>query len=170
MPWLKTFATLSPLPGFAAWLMAERQHSGEKIASRGDFANPAELDAETRRAMAPFLEQAAAVYLVKAKDANQRPLDPVARFHLGNGARLERIHAWGDLSAKGLSQSCGVMVNYLYDPKAIEKNHEIYADSGDVVHSSAVRKILASDASMAIARNVRSPSSEKPRAKRPKSR
>jgi malonyl-CoA decarboxylase len=94
----------------------------------------------------------------------------VARFHLGNGARLERIHPSADLSAKGLRQSHGVMVNYLYDLTAIEKNHENYADSGDVVHSSAVRKILASDASMAIARNVRSPSSEKPRTKRPKNR
>jgi malonyl-CoA decarboxylase len=155
MPRLKTFVTLSPLPGFAAWLKAQRRDGGEEIKSLKDFDGLAALDqagwhenAEMRRALAPLLEKAAAVYLIRAKGANRRPLDPVARFHLGNGARLERIHASGDLSPKGLTQSYGVMVNYLYDPSTIEKNHETYADSGEVVHSSAVRKILASDTSV----------------------
>ncbi|MGE3871990.1 MAG: malonyl-CoA decarboxylase [Parvibaculaceae bacterium] len=174
MPWLKNFVTLSPLPGFAQWLEARRADGAEAIGSLKGFDRLAELDradwqedAETRQALGPVLEQAAAVYLVRAKGASRRPIDPVARFHLGNGARLERIHASGDLSPKGLSQSHGVMVNYLYDPRAIEKNHEIYADGGDVVHSSAVRKILASDTSVAIARNVQNLlSPEKPRKKK----
>ena len=174
MPWLKTFVTLSPLPGFAQWLKAQRQDGGAEIKSLKDFNGLVGLDqtgwhedAEMRRALAPLLEKAAAIYLVRTKGANRRPLDPVARFHLGNGARLERIHASGDLSPKGLSQSHGVMVNYLYDPKTIEKNHEIYADSGDVVHSSAVRRILASDTSAAVTRNVQNLlSSEKPRKKK----
>ncbi len=178
MPWLKTFVTLSPLPGFAAWLKAQRENDREEIKSPRDFERLAELDhadwhegVETRRKLAPVLEQAAAVYLVQAKGANHRPLDPVARFHLGNGARLERIHASGDLSPKGLGQSHGVMVNYLYDPRTIEKNHELYADSGYVVHSSAVRKILASDTGVAIARNVQNLlSSEKPPQMKAKSR
>jgi malonyl-CoA decarboxylase len=163
MPWLRTFVTLSPLPGFAAWLKAQRQDGAEEALAALDKPGWHE-DAGARRALAPILEQAAAIYLVQAKGANRRPLDPVARFHLGNGARLERIHGSGDLSPKGLSQSHGVMVNYLYDPRTIEKNHEIYADGGDVVHSSAVRKILASDTGVVIARNVQNLiSSEKPR-------
>jgi len=170
MPWLKTFVTLSPLPGFASWLKTDRQDGATALAPLPDPDRFAALDQkdwhehpETRAELAPLLQQAAAIYLVQAKAANGRPLDPVARFHLGNGARLERIHASADLSPRGLRQSHGVMVNYLYDLPAIEKNHEIYADSGDVVHSSAVRKILASDTSAAIARNVQNLlGSEKP--------
>jgi malonyl-CoA decarboxylase len=161
LPWLKTFVTLSPLPGFASWLKAQRQDGALELATLKESDRLAALDQpdwhekpETRAELEPLLQQAAAIYLVRAKGSNHRPLDPVARFHLGNGARLERIHASADLSPKGLSQSHGVMVTYLYDLSAIEKNHEIYADSGDVVHSSAVRRILASDTSAAIARNV----------------
>lgn len=161
MPWLKTFVTLSPLPGFAQWLKEQSQDGSGALRSFKDADWLAALDrenwrddADLRGEIEPRLQQAAAIYLVEAKGPNCRPLDPVARFHLGNGARLERIHPSADLSAKGLRQSHGVMVNYLYDLTAIEKNHEIYADSGDVVHSSAVRKILASDPSAALARNV----------------
>lgn len=152
MPWLKTFVTLSPLPGFAQWLKARREEDTDLLAAldRSDWRD----DAELRDEIEPLLQQRAATYLVQAKGPNRKPLDPVARFHLGNGARLERIHPSADLSPKGLRQSHGVMVNYLYDLSAIEKNHEIYADSGDVVHSSAVRRILASDASTVLARNV----------------
>ena len=69
-------------------------------------------------------------------------VDPVARFHLGNGARLERINWMGDLSTKGLTESYGVMVNYLYDLAEIERNHEAFANQGVVVASSAVKKLL----------------------------
>lgn len=173
LPWLKTFVTLSPLPGFASWLKSQRQDGAPGLAALKDSDRLAALDepdwhkqAETRAGLEPVLQQAAALYLLRAKGGNNRPLDPVARFHLGNGARLERIHASADLSSKGLDHSYGVMVNYLYDPSAIEKNHEIYADSGDVVHSSAVRRILASDTSVVIARNVQNLlNSEKPRKK-----
>ena len=71
-------------------------------------------------------------------------VDPVARFHLGNGARLERINWMGDLSEKGLAESYGVMVNYLYDLAEIERNHEAFANQGVVVASSAVKKLLPS--------------------------
>lgn len=162
MPWLKNFVTLSPLPGFAPWLEARRQNGAEDLKSLKDFDRLALLDEpdwptndETRDELGPALQQAAAFYLVETKGANRRPLDAVARFHLGNGARLERIHASADMSQKGLRQSHGVMVNYLYDLAAIEKNHEIYADSGEVVHSSAVRKLLPTDRSATIlARNL----------------
>ena len=70
-------------------------------------------------------------------------IDPVARFHLGNGARLERINPRGDLSPAGLRQSLGVMVNYLYDLDEIEANHEAFANRGTVAASAAVRKLAA---------------------------
>jgi malonyl-CoA decarboxylase len=177
MPWLKTFVTLSPVPGFAAWLKAARQDDAPLLAAIADHDQLVTLDqpgwqenAEDREALAPALRQAAATYLLQAKGANRRPLDPVARFHLGNGARLERIHASADLSTKGLRQSHGVMVNYLYDLDAIEKNHEDYADSGEVAHSSAIRKIQAGDLSAnMLTRNVQSLlGSEKPRKKEAK--
>jgi malonyl-CoA decarboxylase len=88
---------------------------------------------------------AAAYYFLKAKTANGRPVDPVARFHLGNGARLERLDFLGDVSPKGLKQSHGLMVNYLYALDEIETNHEAFAEKGVVVASPAVRKTLRAD-------------------------
>jgi malonyl-CoA decarboxylase len=69
----------------------------------------------------------------------------VARFHLGNGARLERIDWLGDLSPKGLRESAGIMVNYLYRLEDIEKNHEAYVNHGEIAASSAVKKLLKSE-------------------------
>jgi malonyl-CoA decarboxylase len=69
----------------------------------------------------------------------------VARFHLGNGARLERINWLGDRSRKGLRESAGIMVNYLYDLDEIEENHEAYANQREIVASAAVRKLLKPD-------------------------
>ena len=88
---------------------------------------------------------AAAAYLLKAKTPRGKPIDPVARFHLGNGARLERIDFLGDRSPKGLRESHGVMVNYLYDLDSVELNHEAYAEKGEIAASSAVRKLLKSE-------------------------
>ncbi len=88
---------------------------------------------------------AAAAYFLRAKNERGRPLDPVARFHLGNGARLERMNFLGDVSGKGMRQSYGLMVNYLYDLSAIEKNHETYANLGTVAASSAVSRELRSN-------------------------
>ena len=81
-------------------------------------------------------------YFLKARTPKGKLIDSVARFHLGNGARLERINWLGDLSPKGVRESAGVMVNYLYRLDDIEKNHEAYANDGDVVASSAVKKLL----------------------------
>ena len=74
-----------------------------------------------------------------------RPLDAVARFHLGNGARLERINWLGDCSARGMRESAGLMVNYLYDLDEIEKNHEAYANHGKIAAPSAVRRLLKAE-------------------------
>ena len=91
------------------------------------------------------LEPLAAHYFLKARTAKGRLIDSVARFHLGNGARLERINWLGDLSPKGLRESAGIMVNYLYRLDNIEKNHEAYANDGEVVASSAVKKLLKNE-------------------------
>jgi malonyl-CoA decarboxylase len=80
-------------------------------------------------------------YLVREKRGG-RPRDPVARFHLGNGARLERVNWLGDTSEKGLRESYGMLVNYRYDPATIERNHEAYVNSGEVTYSSAVKGLL----------------------------
>jgi malonyl-CoA decarboxylase len=149
LPNLKTFVTLSPVPGFASWLTRERK--AERSACLDDAARTSlsgldepgwHLDhakAETvRRALIP----AAAYYFLQAKTSAGRPVDPVARFHLGNGARLERLNFLGDMSAKGLQQSHGLMVNYLYALDDIEKNHEAFAEKGVVAASSTIRKML----------------------------
>lgn len=122
LPQLRCFATLSPVPGFAKWLAKER----------GDTEAPA----------AEELRREAARYLVNARGAKGGPADPVARFHLGNGARLEAVHTRGDLSPKGLRQSHGVMVNYLYDLDEIEANLLSLSELDTVATSERVRELL----------------------------
>jgi malonyl-CoA decarboxylase len=85
----------------------------------------------------------AAQYFIDAKRGDGQPPDPVARFHLGNGARLLDIHWLGDTSEKGLAQSFGIMVNYLYDLDKIEENHEAYATTGKVTASRKLRNLAA---------------------------
>jgi malonyl-CoA decarboxylase len=88
------------------------------------------------------LLRAAAFYYLRGKNRRGLPVDAVARFHLGNGARLERLNWLADGSENGITQSHGLMVNYLYDLDDIEKNHEAYAEGRRVVASSAVRRLL----------------------------
>ncbi len=140
-PQLKTFATLSPLPQFVAWL----KRTPEAIEALG--LSLAQLQsgewtqdkAATRRLRDP-LERLAARYLYEVRQ-NGRPLDPVARFHLGNGARIERINFLADASPKGFKQSGGLMVNYLYDPQEIEQNVEAYVGEDRIAASAAVRRL-----------------------------
>ena len=106
-----------------------------------DWFDNAELAAQLRAVLEPL----AAYYFLKARTPKGRLIDSVARFHLGNGARLERIDWLGDLSPKGLRESAGIMVNYLYRLDDIEKNHEAYANQGEVVASSAVKKLLKNE-------------------------
>ncbi len=124
LPQLKCFATLSPVPGFAKWL------AGQNGASKDAKVPPAR---ELRRD--------AARYLTTARHRRGGPLDPVARFHLGNGARLEAIHANADLSANGQRQAHGVMVNYVYDLAEIEANHFALMELGTVAASKAVHAL-----------------------------
>ncbi len=149
MPALKTFVTLSPVPGFAAWLKRERRENSSLILD-DEQKRTLELldepdwfsDAGTRDKIEQVLMPIAAYYLLHAKTSGGRPVDPVARFHLGNGAKLERLNFLGDLSERGINQAHGLMVNYLYDLGAIEKNHEAYAENGEIIASTAVRRHL----------------------------
>jgi malonyl-CoA decarboxylase len=145
---LSTFVTLSPVPGFAAWLRRERATENSLALSDEDKLVLAGLDVsdwwQDKRlveALHDPVARAAAWYFLHARSRTGAPLDQVARFHLGNGARLERINWLADVSEKAISQSHGLMVNYLYDLADIEKNHEAYAENRTVVASSAVTRL-----------------------------
>ncbi|MDB5865548.1 MAG: decarboxylase [Betaproteobacteria bacterium] len=155
MPMLKRFCTLSPIPGLRAWLgavdtdalpdtwpaklrsrlsstvKALRAHYGDDLEGLADAAGNRSLTADDQARLA----LCAAVYLARVSVTPQG--DPVARFHLDNGARLERVNVGADLSAKGLRESFGVMVNYLYDLGSIEANHERFM-RGEVVSSREI--------------------------------
>jgi len=148
LPRLDTFVTLSPVPGFRQWLsqaselpLSEDDREALKQLDDPNWHANADVEAELRVVLEPL----AAYYFLKARNAKGRVIDPVARFHLGNGARLERINWLGDLSPKGLRESAGIMVNYLYRLDDIEKNHEAFANDGEVVASSAVKKLLKNE-------------------------
>jgi malonyl-CoA decarboxylase len=145
LPKLENFVTLSPVPGFMQWLkqaddvpVSEEERALVARLDEPDWFDNAELTAQLRSVVEPL----AAYYFLKARTAKGRLIDSVARFHLGNGARLERIDWLGDLSPKGLRESAGIMVNYLYRLEDIEKNHEAYANQGEIAASSAVKRLL----------------------------
>ena len=156
LPQLRTFCTLSPIPGFAAWLRAGapcpglpkaraerlahaqaalRAHGGADMAALANADALRHLDREATEA----LLRLCAFYLAMVSPTEHG--DPVARFHLDNGARLERLNMLGDLSTKGVKQSLGLMVNYLYDLDRIEAHHEKFV-LGSVAHSRAVSTLL----------------------------
>lgn len=139
---LSTFSTLSPVPGFGRWLQNQRADLPE-IAHVFETLETPEWheNLEKTTELEPILMQLCAHYLVNEK-RDYRPLDIVARFHLGNGARLERINWLGDVSEKGLIESASLLVNYKYDLAKIEANHEAYANEGGVVHSKQIEKLL----------------------------
>jgi malonyl-CoA decarboxylase len=170
LPGIKTFATLSPVPGFRRWLdplladppeglLSEEESSALRtatppegpapqtgatalatiLAGRGRWRDPA-----IRRATEPVLARLCARYLLvesRPGQGRRRALDPVAHFHLSNGARIERIVPFADSSEKGAKESATVMVNYLYDPARIEEYHEAYAGEGKRNAATAVRRL-----------------------------
>ncbi len=161
LPRLKVFATLSPVPGFRAWLdrqseaapealllPAERsaiEALGERITERDlralldrpDWPAEPQLAAALRE---PLLRLCAR-YLLRERAPSGRALDPVAHFHLSNGARIERLNWQGDVSPKGLQQSAGIMVNYVYRLADIEANHEAYRGEGRVAAAGVLRAL-----------------------------
>src|ERR1035441_278877 len=149
MPKLSTFVTLSPVTNFTAWLARERAQENSAALSETDKVLFAALDdpnwwrdEETAARLQDPLMRAAAWYFLRARGERGLPVDAVARFHLGNGARLERINWLADTSDKAIAQGHGLMVNYQYDLDDIETNHEAYAETRNVVPSSAVQRLL----------------------------
>ncbi|MFL4468727.1 malonyl-CoA decarboxylase domain-containing protein [Tateyamaria armeniaca] len=133
-PQLDHFVTLSPIPGLIKWLGS--QTDGAAHGAVAAAALDGSATAEDTRAMA-------ARYLLSAKRADGLPVDPVARFHLGNGAEIHDIHADADSSDSGRAQSGGAMVNYLYDLSRTERNHEDFALNGAVAASKLVTALAA---------------------------
>lgn len=153
LPKLKSFATLSPIPGFTKWL--EQQSDADVKALLGQLGKQAGINDESidtpwvqrlQESIDPAAPEAlkrcglrlASRYLTLMKDG--QPLDPVARFHLGNGARIERINWAADLSAKGRKQSCSMMVNYLYEPDQLDANRA-QLEAGTPKVARAVQKL-----------------------------
>lgn len=162
LPHLRQFSTLSPIPAFRSWLkkaddaaVAGGVRERELKTFEATFEEPlgaASLNRAIDRVarandpalsdlLKPFVLRTVAHYLAEAKSGD-RPHCPVARFHLSNGARLERLNWLADTSTKGIAQSAGVMVNYLYRLSHIDDNHERFAREGQVVASSEVRRLL----------------------------
>lgn len=161
---IKQFATLSPVPGFSKWLgdelkkhedaklltaveVRDIQSLGEKGKSASEIlaallAGAWHKEEKTVFVLKPILTRLAAHYLTREKRRGKQALDPVAHFHLSNGARLEQINWLGDTSAKGFKQSAGIMVNYHYILGDIDNNHEDYVTDGNIATSKAVQAIL----------------------------
>jgi malonyl-CoA decarboxylase len=145
---IKVFATLSPVPGFRAWLEANVPRittlaGGVKIATwvqknKGQTGPRAVLPDDALREP---LQQLCAHYLTRVRRKDDRPLDSVARFHLRNGARLERVNWAADNSPRGIAQSAGIMVNYLYELEEVERNHEAYVNEGKITVSRRVESL-----------------------------
>jgi len=161
-PNIRTFATLSPIPGFNRWLEKQlAEEGGDELveelregiaAAAGRLVVPSLLqevlavegwhaDETVSESLRPQLERLCARYL-HATRPDGRLLDPVERFHLGNGALIERLNWLGDSSAKGMEQSCGLMVNYLYRLDEVEKNHERYVAEGRIAASQQIAELL----------------------------
>ena len=143
-PGLKHFSTLSPMPGFRRWL-------GQQVAEGNDSETALLQAAETdgwwhdparSEQLRAGLMRLCARYLTRPFSPGSR-LDPVARFHLGNGARLERINWLGDTAPRAMTESFGIMVNYLYDHDSIEDNHEHFVRGQPIVRSQEVDNLLA---------------------------
>jgi malonyl-CoA decarboxylase len=145
-PGLNSFVTLSPIPGFARWLDGlldvAPPEMPEMSAVIADMQSNDWADDPSKSArLEPALLALAAHYLTKAKASSGVPLDPVARFHGRNGARLERINWKADVSPAGLENGHGIMVNYAYRVGEIERNHETFASTGRLAVSNAVARL-----------------------------
>ena len=145
-PRLKTFATLSPIPGFRQWLEDRAATAPGSISralaalvAKGDAVTAQEISAASASLQAEMMERCAR-YLVSV-DVGVGAQDPVARFHLANGARLERLNWMGDTSATGLARSYGLTVNYEYHLVDLERNHDAYANQYRVASSKAFQQL-----------------------------
>ena len=138
-PELKRFVTLSPVPGLMRWLrVREPELASTFLAGDDAFWNEEAVDSERE------FKAAALRYFLESDREDRLPNDPVARFHLGNGASLEQLNFGADLSEKGISQAGGLMVNYLYDLAVVEANHEAFHETKQVPMSAALRQLQRS--------------------------
>lgn len=160
-PNLKTFSTLSPIPGFRSWLNRQLSEGEDKLLTPAEAKALAALpkaegatggfvelldgrwadDNSAAQALKTPLTRLCARYLQQKRTGTARALDPVAHFHLTNGARMERLNWLADTSDKGLSQSAGMMINYLYKLSDIEGNHEAYRGQGKIATSTSIRSL-----------------------------
>jgi malonyl-CoA decarboxylase len=173
-PRLKTYVTLSPIPGLRDWLLEKVDESGGGLFGNDERRELLALaerhgigdgiwgllnhagwhqQPEIRDALERPLTRLGAFYLCRTRNPGGRPLDPVARFHLVNGARVERLAFLGDTSPHGLRQSFGMMVNYLYDPDRVEENHERLLGEDAVTASAGVER-LADEVERSLARQT----------------
>lgn len=158
LPNLKTFSTLSPIPGFISWLTSDNgpddpggnnQFFWDEILGAEDpqaelrrlLLDPDQESERNRPRVKEILMPLCARYLVTER-SGRRALDRVAHFHLSNGAQVERINWGGNLTEQGIAQSAGIMVNYLYNLSQIERNHELYTGASEIAVSSSVKKML----------------------------
>ena len=144
LPNLKTFVTLSPVPTFTRWLSKSSEETPDGKAYEALGAVQSIEDDEGLERIVGLkdgLTELAAHYFINEKRPDGLPIDPVARFHLGNGASLLQINWAGDVSTKGLKQSAGLMVNYLYNLQDVEANHEAYAQDRIVVAHKSVKAL-----------------------------
>jgi malonyl-CoA decarboxylase len=139
-PQLKQFSTLSPIPGFRRWLtqrLADGSAAPLPLLAHDRWWD----DQQQSDTLRPDLMRLCAIYLTQRPSPGTR-IDPVARFHLGNGARLERINWLGNTTPRGIEESFGIMVNYLYDHDSIEANHEAFVHDGTIARSANVDALL----------------------------
>lgn len=146
LPEIRNFATLSPVPDFHGWVDELMVDAPPDFLDEGERALLADAnwakDPAIRDRLEKPLMRLCAEFLTKPPD-HEPPRDTVARFHLGNGASVERLNWGADLSPKGLAQSAGIMVNYRYDPDKIVANHEAYVGEGRIAVSSPVRALAS---------------------------
>jgi malonyl-CoA decarboxylase len=147
LPGLQTFITLSPVPGLAIWLAQERARKdslltpGERKALEA-LDNPDwHLRTDRPAELKEVLIALTARYIVQTRSKTGGVIDPVARFHLGNGARLEQICFLADITPKGLRTAHGMMVSYLYDLRYIERNHESFSERNQVPASATMIRL-----------------------------
>jgi len=148
-PRVRTFATLSPIPGFRAWLQERAAVAPQSISpalaalvARGDDITERDIAGVSGALREEMMERCARYLISTGADVGAQ--DSVARFHLANGARLERLNWMGDMSSTGLRRSYGVTVNYAYRPTELERNHDAYANQFRVASSRAFRQLTRS--------------------------
>ena len=143
-PSIKTFITLSPIPGFSRWMDSEPNDLSTELAGLKAKVQLIPEEDEKSDENTALLKKLVFNYLLQAKKGLY-PFEPVAKFHLGNGALIHKIHTNADMSSKGIKQSRGAMVNYLYDLQSIEINHEQFISEGHIKYSEKLKSLLVKD-------------------------